>query len=44
MIDQDPFGLDEMFDDIDETVIDEDLDIDEAVDILYDVIYGDTNA
>lgn len=44
MINKDPFGLDEMFDDIDETVIDEDLDIDEAVDILYDAIYGDTNA
>ena len=44
MIEKDPFGLDELFDDPDETDIDEELDIDEAVDILYDAIYGDENA
>ena len=44
MIEKDPFGLDELFDDPDETIIDEDLDIDEAVDILYNAIYGDSYA
>lgn len=34
------FGEEDLFDDADETVIDEELDIDEAVDILYEVIYG----
>ena len=34
------FGEDDLFDDVDETVVDEELDIDEAVDILYDAIYG----
>jgi hypothetical protein len=36
--------FEELFDDVDEAVIDEDLDIDEAVDILYAAIYGDDNA
>ena len=36
--------FEELFDDVDEAVIDEDMDIDEAVDMLYDAIYGDDNA
>lgn len=44
MIEKDPFGLDELFDDPDETVMDDEFDLEEAVDMLYDAIYGDSNA